>query len=159
MSITSDSSTINIDRTVSGLKDGIASATAGMEQAQTALRDGMQKAIKTAEELVSFSQGNIEALARSGQIIASGMQDIGQTVAAATKTSMDETVSTFKALASVKSFKEAFDLQSSLLRGAMERAVAQSGHFTETTMKLSEQAFAPLNARIAVATEKFGRIG
>ncbi len=33
----------NIERTMSGLKDGVATATAGMEQAQATMRDGMRR--------------------------------------------------------------------------------------------------------------------
>ena len=149
----------NIDRTVSGLKDGVATATAGLHDAQAAMRDGLQKAIKTTEGLVAFSQGNIEAMTRSGQILMSGLQDIGQTMAASAKTGMEEAMTGFKTFGSVKSFKELFDLQASMMRSAMERSVAQTGQLTESCMKLSERAFAPISARLAVATETLGRIG
>ena len=149
----------SIDRTVSGLKDGVAGASAGVHGAQTALRDGMQKAIKATEDMVSFSQGNVEAVAKSSQILMSGMQEIGQSMAAAAKTSMEETVNGFKAMSGVKSFKDFFELQSAMVRAAMERSVAQTSQLTEHGLKLSEQAFAPIGARLSVATERFGRIG
>ena len=149
----------NFDRTVSSLKDGVANATAGLEQAQATVRDGMQKAMKSAEDMIAFGQGNIEAIAKSSQILVSGMQDLSQSFAAAARASMDETIGTIKAMAGAKSVKEAIDLQSRLLRSTMEKAVAQTGQATDSSMKLSEQAFAPIGARIALATEKFGRIG
>lgn len=148
----------NIERTMSGLKDGVASATAGMEQAQATMRDGMQKAMKTAEEMFAFAQGNIEALTRSGQILASGMQDMGQSVAAAARASVDDTMNTVKALAATRSVKEAMDLQTRLLRGMVERAVSQASQMTDSGAKLSEQATAPITARLALAAEKFTRI-
>ena len=64
----------------------------------------------------AFSQGNLEALMKSGQVWASGVQDIGKQMAASAQSSFDETLSTFKALSSVKSFKDAFDLQSNRTR-------------------------------------------
>ncbi len=67
--------------------------------------------MKTAEELVAFSQGNLEAMVKSGQIWAAGVQDICKQIAANAQASFDETLSTFKALTSVKSLKDAFDLQ------------------------------------------------
>ena len=148
----------NIERTMSGLKDGIASATVGMEQAQATARDHMQKLMKTAEDMFAFSQGNFEALAKSSQILATGLQDIGQTVATAAKASMDETITTFKAMSSVKSVKEAMDLQSALLRTSLEKAVSHTSQITDSSMKLSEQAIAPITARVSLATEKFGRV-
>ena len=148
----------NIDRTMSGLKDGVASATAGLEQAQATMRDGMQKVMKTAEEMFAFSQGNVEAVTRSSQILASGMQDLSQSVAASARASVDDTMNTFKALAAVKSFKEAMDLQTGLFRGILERAVSQTSQMTDSTVKLSEQAMAPITARMSIAAEKFGRV-
>ena len=38
----------------------------------------MEKAMKTAEELVSFGQGNVEALVKAGQIWAEGVQDLSK---------------------------------------------------------------------------------
>ena len=148
----------NIDRTMSGLKTGVASATAGFEHAQASMRDGMQKVMQTAEGMITFTQGNIEAVTRSSQILATGVQDMGQSVAATARASADDAVNAFKALSAVKSVKEAMELQSTLFRSMMERMVSQTSQMTDSTMKLSEQAMAPITARLSVATEKFGRI-
>ena len=152
--------TENIDRTVNVLKDGVStSASAGIHQAQNALHTGMQKMIKATEEMVSFSHGNVEAMAKSNQILLTGMQDISQSLAAAAKTSMEETVNGFKALSSVKSFKDFFELQTALVRSAVERGVAQTSQLTEHSFKLSERAYAPIGARLSLATDRLGRLG
>ena len=51
------------------------------------------------------------------------------------------------------------DLQANLVRSVMQRLVSQTSQMTDSTMKLSEQAMAPIAARLSVATETFGRIG
>ena len=104
------------EATVSGLKDGMTRATAGFADTQAKVKEGMEKAMKTAEELVAFSQGNLEAMVKCGQIWAAGVQDIGKQIAATAQASFDETMSTFKAMSSVKSLKDAFELQASLAR-------------------------------------------
>ena len=48
-----DTTTRSFDRTVAGLKDGVGAATAGMEQAQASVKETMDKAMRTAEEMVS----------------------------------------------------------------------------------------------------------
>ena len=159
MSATIDQTEDNIHRTMTGLKDGVATATAGLEQAQATMRDGMQKMMKGAEDLFAFGQGNMDAFARSGQILATGMQDMSQSFAAAARASFDETVGTVKAMAAVKSVKEAMDLQAGLLRSTMEKTVSHAGQMTDSSMKLSEQAFAPIGARLSLAADKFGRAG
>jgi phasin family protein len=148
----------NLDRTMSSLKDGVAQATASMEQAQSAMRQGVEKAIKSATDMFSFAQGNFEAFTKSSQIWATGMQDLTQSLTASSKASVEETMQTMKAFGSVKSIKEAMDLQTSLLRATMEKAVSQTSKLTDSSMKLSEQAFAPISARLSLAAEKFGRV-
>ncbi len=147
------------DKTMSGLKDGINNATAGVEQAQATMRDGMGKVMKTAEDMMTFSQGNLEALTKSSQIFATGMQDLSQGWAAMARASMDDMMGTMRAMTSVKSIKDVVELQSSLLRTTMEKAVAQTGQMAERSMKVSEQAFAPIGARLTLATEKLSHIG
>ena len=135
----------------------MAQATAGFADTQAKVKEGMEKAMKTAEELVAFSQGNLEAMVKSGQIWAAGVQDIGKQIAANAQASFDETMSTFKALSSAKSLKDAFDLQASLARSTMEKTLAESGKLTDASMKLTEQALAPLTARVSLAMEKFAK--
>ena len=146
-----------IDATVSSLKEGMAKATAGFETTQAKVKEGMEKAMKTAEEFVAFSQGNMEAVVKSGQIWAAGVQDLSKHVAATAQATFDETFSTFKALTSVKSLKDAFDLQASFARSALEKTVAESGKLTDASFKLTEQALAPITARVTLAVEKFAK--
>ena len=145
----------NIDATVSGLKDGVAKATAGLEATQEKMKEGVSKVMKTTEELVAFGQGNVEAMMKSSQIWASGMQDLSKHLAAAAQTSLNDSMAAFKAMTSVKSFKDAIELQSSFARSALEKSVAESGKLTDASLKLTEQALAPITARVTVAVEKF----
>ena len=145
------------ESTVSGLKDGATRAASGLADTQAKMKEGMEKAMKTAEELVTFSQGNLEAMVKSGQIWAAGVQDIGRQIAATAQASFDETLSAFKAITSAKSLKDAFDLQANLARATLEKTVSESGKLTDASMKLTEQAMAPLTARFSIAVEKFGK--
>lgn len=139
------------------LSDGMAQASAGLEETQAKLKDGMDKAMRTAEEMVAFSQGNIEALTRFTQIWTAGVQDITKQLAATAQASFEETVTVLKSLGTVKSLKEAIDLQSSLTRSALEKAMTQSGKLTDASLKLTEQAMAPLTERMNLAVQKFGK--
>ena len=147
--------TITHEKTVEGIKQGAATAAAGIEQAQVQVKEGMQRVMKTAEQMTAFSQGNMEALMKANQILSNGLTDISKMFAASAKASLDETMSNLKALTSVKSVKEAFELQSSFAKASMEKALAESGKMTEQSMKLAEQAFAPISARVNAAVETF----
>jgi phasin family protein len=143
--------------TVSGLKDGMTQAAAGLADTQAKVKERMDKAMKTAEEMMAFSQGNLEAMVRAGQIWAAGVQDIGKLMASTAQASFEDTMSTFKAMSSVKSLKDAFDLQAGLARSTLEKTVSESGKLTDASMKLTEQAMAPLTARFSLAMEKFAK--
>ena len=146
-----------IEQTVAALKDGMAQAAAGMEKTQAKVKEGMEKAMKTAEEFVTFGQGNMEAVMKAGQIWATGVQDLSKQVAATAQGTYEETVATFKALTSVKSLKDAIDLQTSFARAAIEKTLAESGKLTDASIKLTEQTLAPLTARVTLAVEKFAK--
>jgi phasin family protein len=151
------------DKAVEALKQNAETATttvtSGLEQAQTKVKEGVTRAMKTAEQMAQFHQGNLEAVVKSGQIWATGLQDLSKHVATNAQTAMEETLSTFRALTSVKSLKEAFELQTSFARASMEKAMAESSKLTETSLKLAEQAYAPITARVNAAVEVFTNRG
>jgi phasin family protein len=145
------------EATVTNLQEGVAKATAGFEATQVKMKQGVEKAMKTAEELVAFNQGNIEALVKASQIWATGMQDLSKHLAAAAQASLDESMAALKAWSGVKSLKDAFELQSSFARSTLEKSLAESGKLTDASFKLTEQALAPITARVTVAVEKFAK--
>jgi phasin family protein len=146
------------EQTVTNLKDGMAQAAAGIEKTQAKMKEGVEKAMKTAEEFVAFGQANLEAFVKSGQIWAAGVQDLQKQMAATAQASFEESVATFKAIASAKSLKDAFEMQVTLARGAIEKTLAESGKLTDASVKLTEQALAPITARVTLAVEKFGKV-
>jgi phasin family protein len=135
----------------------VGASVTGFPKTHPEVKVNMEKMMKTAEEMVSFSQGNLEAFAKSSQIWAAGVQDLGKSVAATAQAQMEQTVATMKALAGVKSLKEAIDLQSNLARASVEKVMAETGKITDASLKLAEQTMAPITARVTLAMEKFGR--
>src|SRR3954453_4136329 len=121
------------------------------------VRPGQQGILKmkTAEQFITFGQGNVEALVKSSQIVATGLQDMSKQIAVNAQAAMDETMSTMRALSTVRSVKEALDLQATLARSNFEKAVAQTGQLTEASFKLAEQAIQPLAGRMTLAVESF----
>lgn len=149
--------TKGIEATVGSLKDEMAQAAAGFTETETRVKEGMEKVMKTAEEFMAFSQGNVEAMVKSGQIWAAGVQDLSKQMAATAQASLDDTMAMFKAMGSVKSLKDAIDLQTGLARATLEKTLAGSGKLTDASLKLTEQALAPITARVTLAVEKFAK--
>jgi phasin family protein len=110
---------------------------------------------KTTEQITSFSQGNVEAIMKSSQVWAAGCQAISKSMATTAQAHLDQTMSTWKALITVKSLREAMDLRASLTHAAFETAFAEAGKLTDASMKLVEETMAPITERITLAAEKF----
>jgi phasin family protein len=134
----------------------LAGLTAGFQKTQQKEPTKMTT-IKTAEDIIAFNQANVEAVVKSGQIWAAGVQDLSKTFAATAQAQIDEALAAVKALAGVKSLKDAVDLQTNLAKSSLEKAVAETSKLTEASLKLAEQAWAPVTARVTLAVEKFGR--
>lgn len=111
--------------------------------------------MKSAEQFISFGQGNIEAMVKSSQIVATGLQDLGKQIAANAQAALDESMSTFRAMSGVRSIKEAFEMQANFARSSVEKAMSQTGQFTEASMKIAGQAYEPIAGRVNVAVESF----
>ncbi len=147
----------NFEKSIAAVREGIEKATKGLETSQAKLKEGVEKAVKTSEELLSFSQGNMEAFIKATQIYVSGMQDLSKQFAVSSKSSLEESVAFGKSLMGVKSVKEAVDLQTGFTKSSIEKAVSESNKLTDATVKLAEQAIAPITARISLAVETFGK--
>ena len=109
--------------------------------------------MKTSQEIVAFGQGNVEAVMKSGQILATGWQDLTRQMTSAAQASMDDAMAAFRAMAGIRTVKEAVDLQATLARSAMEKALSQTGQVAQTSFKLAGEAMAPIASRVSLAVE------
>ena len=86
-----------------------------------------------------------------------GVQDLGRQSFALMQGLTDHALEGAKALAGVKSLKEAADIQAAFAKASMERSMTEAAKLQEASMKLAEQAYAPITARMTLAAEKFGK--
>lgn len=135
----------------------VTKASSMSEASQLQIKEGITRTMKTAEEVVAFSQGNVEAMIKSGQIWSAGMQDLSKQMASSMQASYEEAMAAFKAMTSVKSLKEAVDLQVGFARSAVEKSMTESSKYTDASMKLAEQAIAPISSRMTMAVETFSK--
>ena len=143
--------------TIEPLQQGLVAETPETAITAVNVNQHKEKIVKTAEDFVAFSQGNIEALVKSSQIWTAGVQDLSKQFAANAQAQFDETMSAFTTMTTMKSLKDVFELQSTLAKSALEKTVADSGKLTDASIKLTELALAPIAARVTTATEAFGK--
>lgn len=154
------------------MADAAASTTAqtqkmieeGTTQARVVLEKSMEQAKKAAaemnkaaEEATAFGHGNVEAFTTAAQLYFTGVQDLGRQMMATMQGLSDHTLEGVKAMSAAKSLKDVADLQASLARTAFEKSMADATRLRENAMKLAEDAFAPISARVTVAMEKMAR--
>jgi phasin family protein len=145
---------------MSSMNSKAASAAATIERTADVANKGFDKtlvAMKTAEQMMVFGQGNMEAMVKASQIYATGFQDISKQFAASSKASLEEAVAFTKSLVGVKSVKEAVDLQTGFTKSSIEKAVSETNKLTDASVKLAEQTIAPITARITLAVETFSK--
>lgn len=133
-------------------------------QARAAMEKGMEQATKSAEgffkaaeEAAEFGRGNLEAFTKATQTLTVGFQDLGKQYLAVSQALTDHAMESAKALAAVKSLKEAADIQSAFAKASMERTMSEATKLQEAAYRLAEQASAPLAARMTLAVEKMGK--
>jgi phasin family protein len=143
--------------TLSVVSDAPATLTQAIEPTASTPTRGMKTMINSTVDFAAIGKENLEAFSASGKIWAAGVQDLTKQFAATAKASLEESVATFKALSTVKSIKEAIDLQSAYSKAAIAKALAESTKLTEASMKLTEQAMAPITARMAAAVGSFSK--
>jgi hypothetical protein len=138
-----------------------ATTTEVTETIQTAMKDAAEKAKAAFEksqaalgDVSSFTKGNVEAVVESSKILATGLQEMGKSYAAETKSAVETMTAEIKDLASVKSPAEFFEKQTALLRKQFDAAVATSSKNSEAMLKLASEAFQPISNRVSLAVEK-----
>ena len=122
--------------------------------AQTRAKAAYDKFQGYAGEMTEMTKGNVEALVESGKILGAGVQDLARGEFEAAKGAFETATADLKAMAAVKSPTELFKLQGEIARRNFDAAVARASKNAEVSMKLANDAFAPISSRMSLAAER-----
>ena len=154
------------------MNDKIATATKAMEDAVSQAKqnlEGMVKAqqeqiekastqiLRSYEELAAIAKDNVDAVVLSSTIVAKGAEEAGKQVAAFTQASLEKNVAAGKAVLAVKTVRELIDLQNAYAKQSFDALVAETTKLQELSVKVTNEAFAPINARVNAAVEKLSK--
>jgi phasin family protein len=145
------------DPTIPETSAPAARSTTMMEIRMQQANKAAENMLKAAEEAAEFGRGNVEAFTKATQIYVAGVQDLGRQTFAMVQGLADQAIENAKALSTVKSLQEAAQIQSNFARAALEKSVSETAKLGESALKLTEQTFAPITARLTLATEKLTR--
>jgi phasin family protein len=107
---------------------------------------------KAATDASELNRANFEAAARSAQLWAAGLQDIGQRYLAMYQGVAEGFVAGAKAMTSAKSPQEAAAIQTSYFKTVGEQVTGQATQLGEATAQLFKQASAPMAEQAAAAS-------
>lgn len=105
------------------------------------------------EDMFAFSKDTAEALARSTTILTKGWQDIATAFFTFSQKTVEKSLEHSKAMASVKSVNELFDMNQSFAKTGLDEAVVELTAISEMNRKLVEEAAKPLKGRVELAIE------
>ncbi len=133
------------------------SVNEAVAEMQAKAQEAYDKGTSMVSEMTEAAKGNVEAVVESGKIMAAGAQDLGKTYADEAKAAYETLTADLKDMAGVKSPTELFQLQGKIMRRNFDAMVASSSKSTESAMKLANDAFAPISARVNLAVEKISK--
>ena len=105
-------------------------------------------------DLASANQETLDAMVKAGSVMARGMESFSKELMTFAQASAEANAAVATRMFGVKSLQEAIDLQNAHARDSFDKAVAETGKLTEMSVKVANEAFEPLQARVNVAVEK-----
>ncbi|MBM3556634.1 MAG: hypothetical protein FJX47_13895 [Alphaproteobacteria bacterium] len=137
------------------MKAGSDAYAKGYEKAFAMTKENVDAAVKGYADIAAFGKGNVEAAVAAGNVVAKGFEQLSAEMLSLTKASIEETVAAAKKVMGAKTLKEVMDLQSDFAKHAFDGALANSAKFSEMAVKAVNESYAPIQARVNVAVEKF----
>ncbi len=140
------------------VKVGQEAAQKGYEQAVSLTKEQVEKArtavAKGVDEMSALGKDNVDAVVQASTIYAKGVEVIGKEVMSYAQARMESNMAAMKAMMGARTLKELVDLQTEFARNAFDQMVTETTKLSEIGVKVANDAFAPINARVNVVVEK-----
>ncbi|MCR6631196.1 MAG: phasin family protein [Magnetospirillum sp.] len=129
----------------------------GKEQVEAATKAQAQAA-KSTEEALAAAKENLDAVVQAGQLLSKGLQELSKSVLVLTQEAVEDSVTSTKKLLAAKTLHEAVDLHSAHAKAQIDRLLAEGTRLSDSTLKLFEQALAPIQARLHATVDKLTKL-
>jgi phasin family protein len=127
-------------------------------------RDGAAQFAKSADavtkalyETIGTSRDNLEAVVECSNVAAALAKDVSAELMEYANKGFTETVEVSKELFSCRTINDLMELQSRVMKSAMDSAFAQSSRLSNLLFEYSAEALEPINERVSQATEQFSK--
>ena len=116
-----------------------------------------QSVMKSYDEINKLAQANYEAMNKSLGLFSKGFEEVSKAWAAFTQSSIDATVAYSKDAMAAKTVNELVDMNSTFSKAQLDAFVSESAKISEMTVKTTNEAIAPLKARVEKTVETFAK--
>lgn len=155
---TKDTVAETVKATVSQFNESAESAMtngkAAMEQVTAQAKDAVESSMKSLDEMTEVARGNVEAMMAAARVAAAGFETLAAHLSDVSRRSFESTTTTARAMASVKSPNELFQMQSEFAKAQFDSAVSEFSKLTEMMVKMSGEVMEPVQNRVAITTDK-----
>lgn len=136
------------------VKASTEAASAGYKQAADLTKQQVERAQKAAYkgygDFASLSQDNVDAVVRSSTVMAKGLEVLSKEMMDFARLSFEDNVAATKAIFGAKTLNDLVNLQTQYTRKNFDQAVVESTRLTELSVKVANDAFEPIKARVDV---------
>ncbi len=108
-------------------------------------------------DMMAFAKGNVEALVKSSQIFVKGATELNNLWIGLARTSVEEGVSTAKAMMGCQFFEDAMSVQSGAAKTGYGRLFAEGRKISDLSLKVANETVEPVAERVRSAVETFAR--
>lgn len=107
------------------------------------------------DEWSSYAKANTDALSASSGTVAKGLQDLGKEADAYAHTLFELSQAAGKRLLAAGTLGEVLEVQQTVARSGFDVFVAESTKIRDLSLKIAEEAAAPLTARVGAWSDAF----
>ena len=118
-----------------------------------ALKQGLDKAVKSYDNVASFNKATLEALMQSASVTTKGIEALNAETLAFSKQSLEDAVAATKAALTSRSIQELVEVNSDFAKSAFDSYIGQFTKMGDMIVTLAKSAAEPLNGRTAALVD------
>jgi phasin family protein len=139
-----------------------ATAVAATATAETKVENGEPAAALFAgfagyEELADLGRENFAAILRANAALTEGIEAIGKEMIGYARSSFERYAETAAALLGAKTLEDLVQVNTDFAKGYMERFIERSQKLSEMSVKVANEALAPIGSRVEATVQKLGK--
>lgn len=137
------------------MEKAMKATTEAAERVITISKDRLDAAVKGYDDAAKFGKSNVEAIVAAGNLATKGVETLNAEVLSFAKSQYEDNLAAAKAMMGAKTLQELVELQNDFTKTAFEAYAAHATKLSEVAAKVAQDAFAPINAQVQTAVEKF----